>query len=37
LEIPNEEIFNGALIQIVDLLSELQTLKIHSLSLEEPR
>ncbi len=37
MEIPNEEIFNGALIQIVDLLSELQTLKIHSLSLEEPR
>jgi hypothetical protein len=37
LEIPNEQIFNGTLLEVVDLLSELQTLKIHSLSLEEPR
>ena len=37
LEIPNEQIFNGTLIQLVDCLSKLQTLKIHSVSLEEQR
>ncbi len=33
--IPNDQIFSGVLIQVVNCLSELQTLKIHSLSLEE--
>ncbi len=37
LEIPENEIFNGALIRAVALLPELTTLKIHSLSLYEPR
>jgi hypothetical protein len=37
LEIRNDKIFHGALMQVVNCLSELHTLKIHSLSLEEPR
>ncbi|CAF4202579.1 unnamed protein product, partial [Rotaria sordida] len=37
LEIPNKKIFIGILIQIIDLLPELNSLKIHSLSLSEPR
>ncbi|CAF1443219.1 unnamed protein product [Rotaria sordida] len=37
LEIPKEKFFIGALIRIVNLLPEVNTLKIHSLSLYEPR
>ncbi|CAF2902024.1 unnamed protein product, partial [Rotaria sp. Silwood2] len=37
LEIPEEKIFIGALIKILNLLPEVNTLKIHSLSLYEPR
>ncbi|CAF4973866.1 unnamed protein product, partial [Rotaria sp. Silwood1] len=37
LEIPKEKIFIGTLIEIVNLLPEINTLKIHSLSLYEPR
>ena len=37
LEIPEKKIFIGALIKAVDLLSELNSLKIHSLLLEQPK
>ncbi|CAF3608334.1 unnamed protein product [Rotaria sp. Silwood1] len=37
LEIPKKKIFIGILIQIIDLLPELNSLKLHSLSLSEPR
>jgi hypothetical protein len=37
LEISEKTIFIGALIQAVDLLSELKSLKVHSLSLDQPR
>ncbi|CAF1493698.1 unnamed protein product [Rotaria sordida] len=37
LEIPKEKIFIGILLQIIDLLPELNSLKLHSLSLSEPR
>ncbi|CAF4214467.1 unnamed protein product [Rotaria sp. Silwood2] len=37
LEIPEEKIFIGAFIKILNLLPELKTLKMHSLSYYEPR
>jgi hypothetical protein len=37
MKILEKTIFIGALIQSVDVLSELKSLKIHSLSLDQPR
>jgi len=37
MEISQEKIFIGTLIQAIHLLSELDTLKIHSLLLDQPR
>jgi hypothetical protein len=37
VEIPKQEIFIGSLIRTINLLPELDTIKIHSLSLDQPR
>lgn len=37
MEILEEQIFNGVLIKTIDLLPELVSLKIHSLSCDQPR
>ena len=37
MEIPIEKIFIGILIQAINILPKLDTLKIHSLSLDQPR